>query len=290
MRARAPWTRPLLRESVRGLHRQDLALVSAGVTFYAGIAVVPSMLVAVWAASLMVGRGRLLELGDSLAAALPSGLGAPEAARALVEAAVGLHPLTAVVAALPATLYGEGLRRAFVSVSGARDAMTGYRGRLRVAPLFLLTPLLALGVLLVTPVLARLFEDDSVLGIVVGTYVALNVDWVVLGVTLTYVYSFVGPRRPSLRSALWGGFVTGAFTSGFLQGFVLFLALPVDLGAPFGGLTVVGTVVALGFWLWLLHGVTLFGYSFTWRVEERGGVPWGEPRVPERPAAYVLRD
>ncbi|RJK98435.1 YihY/virulence factor BrkB family protein [Vallicoccus soli] len=274
----------MLRSSWRGLHRQDLALTSAGVTFYAGIAVVPSLLVALWAASLMVGRDRLLELADSLAAALPGGLGAPAAAQRLVEAAVGLHPLTAVVAAVPATLYGEGLRRAFVTVSGVQDAMTGWRGRLRVAPLFAVTPLLALAVLLATPTLAELFSDDSLLTAALGVYVALNVDWVVLSLTLTYVYLVVGPRRPSLRAALWGGWVTGAFVSGFVQGFVLFLALPVDLGAPFGGLTVVGAVVALGFWLWLLHGVTLLGYSLTWRVQERGGVPWGVPRLEPRPA------
>ena len=54
-----------------------------------------------------------------------------------------------------------------------------------------------------------------------------------------------------------GALFTAACLSGFLQGFVLFLALPLDLGAPFGGLAVVGGVVAVGLWLFLLHLVVL---------------------------------
>src|SRR3712207_3506141 len=57
-------------------------------------------------------------------------------------------------------------------------------------------------------------------------------------------------RWPALVS---GALFTAACLSGFLQGFVLFLALPLALGAPFGGLTVVGAVVAISLWLFLLH-------------------------------------
>ncbi len=38
------------------------------------------------------------------------------------------------------------------------------------------------------------------------------------------------------------GFGTGAFLSGFLQGFVLFLAIPVEWSLPFGGLPIFGAV------------------------------------------------
>ncbi|MCU1605008.1 MAG: Ribonuclease, partial [Modestobacter sp.] len=55
----------------------------------------------------------------------------------------------------------------------------------------------------------------------------------------------------------------------FLQGFVLFLALPLDLGAPFGGLDVVGGVVAVGFWLFLLHLVVLAGWLVTQALDAR---------------------
>jgi membrane protein len=49
---------------------------------------------------------------------------------------------------------------------------------------------------------------------------------------------------------------------------VLFLALPLDLGAPFGGLTVVGGVVAVGLWLFLLHLVVLVGWLLTLSLDE----------------------
>jgi membrane protein len=270
--------RALLGDTTASLRGHDLALVAAGVTFYAGIALVPSLLVALWLASLLAGPDTVLALADSLAAALPEALGAPEAARRLVDAGVGLAPVSALVAAIPATLYGEGLRRAFVSLRAAADERTGWRGRARVAPLFAAAPVLTLAVLLVTPTLARLFTTDRPGPTALGIYIALNVDWVVLSVVLGYVYRVVGPRAPGWRALVWGAASTGAFASGFVQGFVLFLALPVDLGAPFGGLPVVGVVVALGFWLWLLHLVTLFGYALTWRLDERGGSPWALPQ------------
>jgi membrane protein len=72
-------------------------------------------------------------------------------------------------------------------------------------------------------------------------------------------------RWPALVA---GALFTAACLSGFLQGFVLFLALPLDLGAPFGGLDVVGGVVALGLWLFLLHLVVIAGWLATQSLDE----------------------
>jgi membrane protein len=41
---------------------------------------------------------------------------------------------------------------------------------------------------------------------------------------------------------------------------VLFWANPVDLGRPFGDFDVVGAVVAVALWLYLLHTLALMGY------------------------------
>src|SRR3712207_5875745 len=79
----------------------------------------------------------------------------------------------------------------------------------------------------------------------------------------------VAAGRLQWRAVLTGALLAAACLSGFLQGFVLFLSLPLDLGAPFGGLTVVGGVVAVGFWLWLLHLVVLAGWLFTEALDER---------------------
>lgn len=49
---------------------------------------------------------------------------------------------------------------------------------------------------------------------------------------------------------------------------MLFLALPLPLGAPFGGLTVVGGVVAAALWLFLLHLVLLAGWVLTLALQQ----------------------
>jgi membrane protein len=73
-------------------------------------------------------------------------------------------------------------------------------------------------------------------------------------------------RWPAL---LVGALFTAACLSGFLQGFVIFLALPLRLGAPFGGFTGVGAVVAVGLWLFLLHLVLLVCWLLTQSLDER---------------------
>lgn len=57
--------------------------------------------------------------------------------------------------------------------------------------------------------------------------------------------------------------MTASFVSGFIQGFVLFLAIPLDLGLPFGGRVTVGAVVAVALWLWVLHLVVLVGHGLS---------------------------
>ena len=49
--------------------------------------------------------------------------------------------------------------------------------------------------------------------------------------------------------------------------FLLFLSIPVDVGVPFGGLDVIGGVVAVGFWMFLLHMVLLVGWVVTTEVD-----------------------
>lgn len=279
----------LARDTMRALRGHDLALYAAGVTFYAGIALVPTVLVAVWMAARLVGEERVRELGGSLGRALPDALGAPQTAVATVEAGLQLPVLVALAVLLPASFYGEGLRRAFVSLTDTRDTLIGWRGRLLVLPLFAAAPVLLLAVLLVTPTVARLFGEGGA-SVLLGIVLSFLTDWVVLSVTLTWVYRVVSPRRPGWLASLWGGFVTGSFIAGFVQGFVLFLAIPVDLGLPFGGFTEIGGVVAVGLWLYLLHVLVLIGFALTLRIEQRNGVPWRLVDKPSLMANIVSRD
>ncbi|MDP9396530.1 MAG: YihY/virulence factor BrkB family protein [Actinomycetota bacterium] len=134
------------------------ALARRRATFYAGVAVVPALLVAIWGVSLVLGEVRVSMYGDEFAAALPAALGAPPVARGLVQAAAGMTVLLAVV---PATLYGEGLRRAFAAILERREQAPGWRGRLQVIPVLAVAPLVALVALGLTPRLGELVGSGS---------------------------------------------------------------------------------------------------------------------------------
>src|SRR5688500_19472554 len=108
----------------RRLEGRDLALISAGLTFYAGIAVVPLLVLAFGLTARLTSPERVTELGDRLAELLPAALGAPDAVSRLVEAGVGLGVVGGLLALLPMTLYGEGLRRALLRLSDRREGMT----------------------------------------------------------------------------------------------------------------------------------------------------------------------
>ncbi|WP_432543245.1 YhjD/YihY/BrkB family envelope integrity protein [Kineococcus sp. SYSU DK002] len=259
------------------LYGHDLFLVSAGVTFYAAIALVPSLVVVVRLLAAVVGPAEVLELADAVGRALPAAQSAGTVVRDLAATAVDVGWVPALVALVPATVYGEGLRRGFARVSvrhpePAPPAVRGRTGawgvRLKALPLLLLAPAGFLAVLEVAPFLVRLF-GSGLPGSALGVYVALNVDWLVVSPVLVYVYRVLGPVRPGWWACLWGGYATGAFVSGFLQGFVLFLAIPVDLGAPFGGYTQVGGAVAVCLWLWVFTALTVYGYAVTLELQRR---------------------
>src|SRR3954451_9088289 len=125
MRQRLDRARDGLEYPCRLLRGRDLALHAAAVTFYAGIAVVPVALLATWVTGLVAGAGRVRRLTGHTIEALPDAIGAPHALSALIDAGLHLTPMLAVASLLPATLYGEGLRRAFVSLREPGEPMVG---------------------------------------------------------------------------------------------------------------------------------------------------------------------
>jgi len=253
---------------VRGrLQGRDLALIAAGLTFYAGIAIVPVLVLAFGLTARLTSPDRVRELGERLAELLPAQLGAPDAVARLVDAGVGLTLAEGLLALLPMSLYGEGLRRALLRFGGPRRGLT-WRGRLAALPVLLLTPVLLYPLLLTVPVMADLAETGgtgaTVGRIAIGFYAVLGA----LTVPLAWGFRVVGSGRVRWTALAGGALFTAACLSGFLQGFVLFLSLPLDLGAPFGGLRVVGGVVAVGFWLFLLHLVVIVGWLVTQTADE----------------------
>jgi membrane protein len=265
----------------RRLEGRDLALIAAGLTFYAGIAVVPTLVLAFGLTARLTSPDRVEELAGRLGELLPGELGAPAALARLVEAGIGLTLLEGLLALLPMSLYGEGLRRALLRFSRRREGLTGWRGRLAALPVLLVTPVLLYPLLLTVPVMADLAETGGA-GATLGR-LAIGFYGVLAALTLPLAFGFrvVGSGRVRWRALAAGALFTAACLSGFLQGFVLFLSLPLDLGAPFGGLTVVGGVVAVGFWLFLLHLVVIAGWLLTQALDDllarrSGGRP-GDP-------------
>ena len=216
----------------------------------------------------LTSAARVRELGGRLVELFPAQLGAPHAVARLIDAGTGLTLVQGLLALLPMSLYGEGLRRALLRFTGDRAGVSGWRGRLAAVPVLLITPVLLYPLLLTVPVMADLAENGGpgpmLARIAIGFYGVLAA----LIVPLAWGYRIVGSARVRWTALAGGAAFTAACLSGFLQGFVLFLSLPLDLGAPFGGLTVVGGVVAVGFWLFLLHLVVLVGWLFTQALEE----------------------
>jgi membrane protein len=269
-----------LADSVRAqLRGRDTSLIAAGLTFYAGFAVVPLLVLSLGLTSWLTSPATVRELTGQLAGVLPADLGAPDALTRLAGAGVDLTAWDAVLTLLPISLYGEGLRRALLRLSPAQDRFTAWRGRLLTLPLVLVAPLLTYPLLRAGGLLAELYARPgagaALGGFVVGYYSVLGV----LIVPLAWGFGVVAAGRLRWPAVLAGAFLTAASLSGFLQGFVLFLALPLDLGAPFGGLDVVGGVVALGFWLFLLHLVVLAGWLITQALDAR--LRLGRPADPE---------
>jgi membrane protein len=246
----------------RSLRGRDLSLHAAAVTFYAGIAVVPVALLAIWITGLIAGADRVRRLTGHTIDALPDAIGAPRALSALIEAGLHLTPMLALASLLPATLYGEGLRRAFVSLRDPGEALVGWRGRILWLPLLAASPALLLALFLALPVTSGLWVRGgwyAVAGVVLSFFAA----WLVLTPVVIWVYRGVAPGRPEWLATTLVGSFTAANLSGFLHGFVLFCSLPLDLGVPFGGFTEIGGTVAVGLWLYLFHVILLAGFAAT---------------------------
>jgi membrane protein len=253
-----------------GLAGTDTALLSAGATLYGALAAIPTLLVAIALAGVLFGHDRMVRYGADLAAAMPDQQGADRWVRGLFGAGLSLSPLAVLFAVFMASAYGRGLSKALVRLVPAKHRAApppSLKARLLTLPLLGLAPLMLLALLVITPTVENLETENGVAGIAAASYLGLNLVWVILWAPLTWLFRVVAPGRPSWRAAGIAAVVTAAFISGFLQGFTLFLALPVDLGRPFGGLNLVGVTTSLLLWLWVLHAVVCSGYALTWAID-----------------------
>ncbi|WP_243636693.1 YihY/virulence factor BrkB family protein [Rhodococcus sp. Eu-32] len=264
------WLRPVRRNMTTRLGASDLSLVAGGLTFYAAIAVVPVLLLALRAATVVTSPEWVLSRMADVAELLPDALGARSAVITLAEAGATLSLLGVLIAIFPATFYGEGLRRALVAYRPVDENLTGWRGRALVLPFVLLSPFLVVVMLRLAEWLADATTSGGVGSLALRVWIGFIGTWLVLAVAVSWVFAVVGPGLPRATVVAAGALVTASFLAGFAQGFVLFLAIPVDLGAPFGGLTVIGAVIAAGLWMFLLHVLLLVGWALTLAIDELG--------------------
>jgi membrane protein len=260
------------REILRGLGRShpdsDLALWAAGATFFGVIGIVPIVLVSLRLAAGLVGADAVAHGVAVAVAGIPQGHGTPQALGALTTTALTMSPLQTAVVLFPASLYGEGLRRAFLQLSPERpNWFTGWRGRLALLPVVAIAPVLVLALLAAGPVVAPLYRAGGT-RLVLGVVIAFHVTFVLLWIALLLIYRLVGGRTGA-RALLLGSFAAASVVAGFLQGFLLFLAIPVDWSLPFGGLPVFGAVAALSLWLYLIHVLVLVGFRLTLTLDGR---------------------
>ena len=264
--------RSLVRDVVRATRGHDLPLYAAAVTFYATVAVVPLLLLALYLAGQVAGPSMVRMMADSLAGLLPDQLGARQAARFLASAGTSMSPLAALAALVPASLYGEGLVRAFDRLSTRQSRRRSARGRIGSLVVVAMSPVLLLGGLAASRGLTQVLGNGTV-DRLLGVYFAFLVGWLVLTPVLAYVYRALSVERPGRRALLWGAAGTASFLSGTCLGFVLFLSLGLDLGQAYGGASTLAAAVACVGWLWVLHMGVLVGYVATLCLEAR----WGHP-------------
>ncbi|MCZ4553043.1 YhjD/YihY/BrkB family envelope integrity protein [Gordonia rubripertincta] len=282
--------RTIAGDASRRLSRGDLAGTAATLTYYSAIAIVPWLLFAVWSISWFDDTDEVYQRLLSLRVLIPPDMGARSAYDGLVDAGVHAGLLTALVLMFPASFYGEGLRRSahlLLPESNAGDeaersstiagdeaerssTLDAWRARGTVLALFVVVPPLAWIYSTIGEQLVGLTPEGGGGGLgdlVLRYYLGFLTTWIMLSVVLTWVFRYVMPGGPRWRVALVGALITGSMLAGFLQGFALFLSIPIDVGLPFAGLTVVGGVVAVGLWLWILHMVLLAGWSLTRTID-----------------------
>ena len=265
-----------MRDVALATRGHDMALIAAGVTFYATVGLVPLLLLSLFLAGQLMGPDLVQDLADGLAGLLPDELGAREAARFLSSAGTSMSPLAALAALLPASLYGEGLVRAFDRFSERPSPRRSTRGRVGALVVVAMSPVLLIGGMSAASTLTQAL-GDSVLDRLLGVYFVFLVIWLAITPVLAFAYRGLSIERPGRRALLWGAAGTGSFLSGTCLGFVLFLSLGIDLGGAYGGVRHLGTAAACVGWLFVIHVIVLVGYVTTLRLEDRAGHPLAVP-------------
>jgi membrane protein len=251
--------RQLAREVARQVRRHDLPFYAAGLTFYAGIAVVPLLLVAWFVTSRVLGDEVVRTLTLALAEYAPTSLGLREGVRSLGEVGPRLGIASLAAALIPATSYGDGLVRALDRIAERDRRAKGLRGRGLALVFVAALPPVVMGELGAVAVLPGALGFTGRFNLV-SVGVAFAVGWVSASLLVGVLYRAFSPRPIGIGALALGAALTGSFLAGMSLTWLFLLRFGVDVGIAFGDSDLLGTVVVAAVYLYLVQMVLLGGY------------------------------
>lgn len=260
----AAWA--VARDTRRRAQGHDLALLAAGLAFYAGIAVVPLLLFGLYGAGLVIGADQVMWRVDRLADVAPATLGVPALVRALGEMGPRLGIPSLIASVITATTYGEGMLR---SVDVLEERQRGNRtlaGRIRVLPYVGVFPLVTVAGLLTVASLPDVLNGGRS-GQVLGVYLTFWIGWLSAAALLIVLYRLFSVQRLRWTATVLGSLATGSFLAGMSLGWVLVLRYGIAVGQAFGGSTELGRIVLFAVYLLLVQTVVLLGYLLVLSID-----------------------
>jgi len=258
--------RQIAADTGRRARRQDLMLIAAGLTFYAGIAVVPLLLVGLYGAGLVLDPERVVALVERLSQFAPDASGARQIVRAIGDRGPRLGVPSLIASLVTASTYGEGLLRAVDTLEGEQRQTRTLMGRLRVLPYLGVFPLVTLiGLAAVAVLPDRLGTGTS--GRVLGAYLTFWVVWVSATALLMVLYRLFAARAPRWAAITWGSLATGSFLAGMSLGWVVMLRFGITIGQAYGGSEELGRVVLVAIYLLFVQVTVLVGYLLVTAID-----------------------
>lgn len=260
----AAWT--VVRDTRDRARGHDLALLAAGLAFYAGIAIVPLLLFGLYGAGLVIGEGQVMSRVDRLADFVPATLGVRALVQALGEMGPRLGVPSLIASVITATTYGEGLLRAVDALEDQRRGNRTLAGRVRVLPYVGVFPLVTVAGLLTVAALPDALGSGRS-GQVLGVYLTFWIGWLSATALLIVLYRLFSTRHVRWIATVLGSLATGSFLAGMSLGWVLVLRYGIAVGQAFGGSTELGRIVLFAVYLLLVQTVVLLGHLLVLSVD-----------------------
>lgn len=260
----------------------DLMLTAAGLTLYAGIAVVPLLLFGLYGAGLVIGADRVAQIVERLAVYAPSTMGVPEIVRELGEIGPRLGIPSLLASIITASTYGEGLLRAVDALEGRQRGNRTLAGRIRVLPYLGVFPLVTVAGLMMVAGLPDMLGGGAT-GQLLGVYLTFWIGWLSASALLVVLYRLFTGRVLRWAAIVWGSLATGSFLAGMSLGWVLVLRFGVTVGRAFGDSDELGRIVLFAVYLLLVQAAVLLGYLLVLAIDHRLDEADGSTVEPARP-------